>query len=109
MSEKKKNNTAATIKWVLILVFIFFVVLFAIQNSSEVEVGLVFGKRMVPLSAIMIVSFLIGFSLALILMVGSLLKARKNAKALEKEITRLEDRLGGAQDKIMELDNDLNS
>lgn len=109
MSEKKKNNTAATIKWVLILVLIFFVVLFAIQNSNQVEVGLVFGTRKVPLSAIMILSFLVGFSLALFLMVGVVLKGRKKAKALGKEITRLEDRLGSAQDKLVELDNDLNS
>ena len=107
MTEKKKN-TLGTVRWVIVLVLAFLLILFAIQNNKEVELGLVFGTRKLPLSVIMIINILVGLFFGIILMMSFLSKLRKKNKAQAKEIEKLENRLDGIQKKMMDIDNDLN-
>ena len=101
MDEKK--NKYGLIKLVLLVLIMVAIVLFAIDNSENVELGLVFGNTQAPLTAIIISCFLLGFLIGLVMLLFNSIKHKKLLKSKNKETEHLENRLGYLNEKIDEL------
>ncbi|MFY0673047.1 MAG: DUF1049 domain-containing protein [Bacteroidia bacterium] len=103
MSEENKKGHGM-LKLVFIVLALVIVVLFALANSENVALNLVLTETKAPLTAIMIVSFLLGLILGLIFLVLSVRKNNKIIKIKNQEISELEKRLGFMNDKLDELE-----
>jgi uncharacterized integral membrane protein len=102
MTEEKKGG--GMLKLVIAILFGVLIILFALANSENVELSLIFTKTKAPLTAIMIVSFLLGLILGLIFLIISVRKNNHIIKNKDSEITSLEKRLGFMNDKLDELE-----
>lgn len=101
MEEQKGGNKL--VKLVFVVVAMVVIILFAIDNSENVPLGLVFGETQVPLTALIIGCFLLGLFVGLILLFSSSRKSKKMLKSKDLEIENLEQRLGFLNEKIDEI------
>ncbi|MBI1183202.1 DUF1049 domain-containing protein [bacterium] len=101
MEEKKSRGTL--VKLLLVVLIVVVVLLFSIDNSENVRVGLVFSETQIPLTALMIGNLLLGLLTGLVFLAMNSLKNRKLIKKKDKEIAALEERLEKLHDKIDEL------
>lgn len=80
--------------WILRLAIFIVVLLFALKNTTAVDVGL-FGDhvlRGIPLIVIMLIAFALGMGFGLLLTAGALLRRRKELNRLRKELSRIQAR-----------------
>lgn len=108
MSESSRN-TFKIVKWVFIITVLILLVLFAVQNSDEIELALVFGNVQISLSVLIILCFAFGLLVGLAISALQARSSRKRNKQQLAEIKRLEDKLIAAQQQIAKANNELNA
>ncbi|ARP54203.1 lipopolysaccharide assembly protein LapA domain-containing protein [Alcaligenes faecalis] len=85
--------------WVLRLLVFVIVLLFALKNTEPVQVSF-FAEHIiqdVPLIVVMLAAFILGLVLGLLLMVGAVMRRRREVNRLRREMDRLQDRLEQVQ------------
>ena len=85
--------------WVLRLLVFVIVLLFALKNTEPVQV-IFFAEHIiqdVPLIVVMLAAFILGLVLGLLLMVGAVMRRRREVNRLRREMDRLQDRLEQVQ------------
>ncbi|MGE8546486.1 lipopolysaccharide assembly LapA domain-containing protein [Alcaligenes sp. WGS1538] len=81
--------------WVLRLLVFVIVLLFALKNTEPVQVNF-FAEHIiqdVPLIVVMLGAFILGLVMGLLLMVGALMRRRRENNRLRRDIDRLQERL----------------
>lgn len=81
--------------WVLRLLVFVIVLLFALKNTEPVQVNF-FAEHIiqdVPLIVVMLGAFILGLVLGLLLMIGAIMRRRRENNRLRREIDRLQERL----------------
>lgn len=81
--------------WVLRLLVFVIVLLFALKNTEPVQVNF-FAEHIiqdVPLIVVMLGAFILGLVMGLLLMIGAIMRRRRENNRLRREIDRLQERL----------------
>lgn len=74
--------------------------LFSFDNLDNVPVGLVITKTQLPMTVVILGSFLVGFLLAVIILSISSIKHKRAIKAKDREIAEMQERLREVYTKI---------
>lgn len=79
--------------WVLRLLVFVLVLLFALKNTEPVNVNFFadYGLTNVPLVVVMLSAVLLGLIFGLLLMVGVVMRKRREVAKLKREVARLEE------------------
>ncbi|HLS41899.1 MAG TPA: LapA family protein [Paenalcaligenes sp.] len=79
--------------WVLRLLVFVLVLLFALKNTDPVNVNFFadYGLSNVPLVVVMLTALILGLVLGLLLMVGVIMRKRREIARLKREVARLEE------------------
>lgn len=100
-------------KVILLIVSLIFVVVFALQNTSNVAIDLLVTSFQVPLVLVILFSLLLGVIIGLLSSMAAIQANRKDNKKLTKEIETLKSdyqgQLNVKNDKIRQLHEDLDS
>ncbi|HRL20977.1 MAG TPA: LapA family protein [Alcaligenes sp.] len=81
--------------WVLRLLVFLVVLLFALKNTEPVQVNF-FAEHIiqdVPLIVVMLGAFILGLVMGLLIMVGAVMRRRREINRLRREMDRLQERL----------------
>ncbi|WP_164847975.1 lipopolysaccharide assembly protein LapA domain-containing protein [Lacticaseibacillus hulanensis] len=92
-------------RFVIILVLVLLVVIFALQNSQAVTVNLFWTHFSWPLIIVIVGSLLLGALITLLLSAASIATARKTTQKLQDEVNRLRSQPKKAKD-VIETDTD---
>lgn len=98
--EENKKGSSGLFKWLFILLLAAAIVLFSFDNLENVPLGLVVTTTHLPMTVVILGSFLIGLILASSILSISSLRHKRALKAKDKEIASLEDRLRDVHTKI---------
>lgn len=100
-------------KVILLIITLIFVVVFALQNTSNVTIDLLVTRFQVPLVLVILFSLLLGVIIGLVSSMVAIQANRKDNKKLQKEIDSLKSDYQGQinekNDKIRQLHEDLES
>lgn len=79
--------------WVLRLLVFVLVLLFALRNTEPVNVNFFadYGLSNIPLVVVMLTALILGLFLGLLLMVGVIMRKRREIAKLKRDIARLEE------------------
>ncbi len=77
--------------WALRLVIFIIVLLFALKNTGPVDVNFYAGHVLtgVPLIVVMLAAFVVGIVFALLAIIPAVMRRRREARRLEREVSRL--------------------
>lgn len=81
--------------WILRLAIFIVVLLFALKNTTPVDVGF-FADRVfqgVPLIVVMLIAFVLGVVFGLLVAATAILRKRREAARLRRELARVQDEL----------------
>ncbi|TAM87792.1 MAG: LapA family protein [Candidimonas sp.] len=81
--------------WILRLIVFVLVLMFAMNNTASVDVNFYAGHAIagVPLIVVMLVMFIIGVVLGLLVTLPAVLRRRREARKLRRDLARLQEQV----------------
>ena len=93
--------------FILILIFVLLVMLFALQNAYTITLKLVFWDVKSPLSLVIIVSMMLGAIISILVEMPSKSKKNQRLKTSEEELDILKERIKGLETQEVKMRKNL--